>query len=157
MSALAASAVAMRPMREEDLSAVIAIERSAYEFPWTPGIFLDCLRAGYPCWLLARGAEILGYSVLSVGAEEAHLLNLCVAPAYQGQGHGGRLLARMLDLARWHAARRVYLEVRPSNPVAVGLYHRTGFNEIGTRTDYYPAKNGREDAVVMAKELLPPE
>jgi ribosomal-protein-alanine N-acetyltransferase len=146
---------ALRPMQLDDLAQIAEIETAAYEFPWTRGIFRDCLSAGYNAWVLARGARIIGYGILSVGMQEAHLLNLCIAPSEQGLGHGQRLLKRMLDLARWHEAQRVFLEVRPSNQHAVALYEHTGFNEVGRRPGYYPARRGREDAMVMALELLP--
>ena len=149
--------LALRPMRLDDLPRVMEIETAAYPFPWTRGVFRDCLSAGYHCWVLAGDMQVVGYGVLSVAAREAHLLNLCVAPAAQGQGHGQRLLRRMLDLARWHEAQRVFLEVRPSNPRAIALYEHAGFNEIGRRRGYYPTARGREDAVVMALELLAPE
>ena len=145
-----------RAMRREDLEAISRIELSAYPFPWTFGIFRDCLAAGYECWVLERSAEIIGYGVLSVAGGEAHILNLCVAPAEQGRGHGRRILSRMLDLARWHRAERVFLEVRPSNTTAIALYDSAGFNEIGKRPNYYPGSRGREDAIVMAMELLAP-
>lgn len=145
-----------RAMRRDDLEAISRIELSAYAYPWTFGIFRDCLAAGYECWVLERSAEIIGYGVLSVGGGEAHILNLCVAPAEQGRGHGRRLLARLLDLARWHRSERVFLEVRPSNATAIALYESAGFNEIGKRPNYYPGKRGREDALVMAMELLAP-
>lgn len=144
-------------MRQTDVEAVASIEKRAYPFPWSPGIFRDCLRAGHHCWLLEAGANLLGFAVLSAAAGEAHLLNLCIAPEYQGRGHGRRLLKRMLDLARWHAATQVFLEVRPSNPGAIALSRSEGFNEIGMRPNYYPAAKGREDAIVMAIELLTPE
>lgn len=144
----------LRPMRQEDVAEVSRIESSAYEFPWTEGIFRDCLRAGYGCWVLALDAEIAGYGVLSVAAGEVHLLNVCVAPRLQGEGHGRRLMKRLIDLARWHRAQRIFLEVRPSNPRAIRLYHDLGFNEIGRRPNYYPARQGREDALVLALELL---
>ncbi len=147
----------MRPMQREDLTAVSAIESRAYAFYWNPGIFSDCLKAGHACWVLADETIIYGYGVLSSGAGEAHILNLCVAPEYQGMGHGRRIMRRLLDLARWLGAERVFLEVRPSNPVALRLYESGGFNEVGRRPRYYPAKNGREDAIVMALELLPPD
>lgn len=145
---------AMRAMRDADLDCIVEIEQRAYPFPWTPGIFRDCLRAGYGCWVLERGDRIIGYGILSVAAGEAHVLNVCVDPQAQGEGHGRRLVKRLLDLARWHRAERVYLEVRPSNPRAIALYHDLGFNEIGRRPNYYPAANGREDAIVMAIELI---
>ncbi|HVH33254.1 MAG TPA: ribosomal protein S18-alanine N-acetyltransferase [Tahibacter sp.] len=145
----------MRPLRLEEVVEVAAVEARAYEFPWSEGIFRDCLRAGYNCWVLVREQAIIGYGVLSVAAGEAHVLNVCVAPEVQGEGHGRRLMRRLMDLARWHGAERIFLEVRPSNPRAMQLYHTLGFNEIGRRPNYYPAKNGREDAIVMALELLP--
>lgn len=144
-------------MRQADIDAVSDIEKRSYVFPWTPGIFRDCLRAGHQCWVLEGGASLLGYGVLSAAAGEAHILNLCIAPEYQGRGHGRRLLRRLVDLARWHQAQQVFLEVRPSNPAAIALYRDEGFNEIGHRPNYYPAAKGREDAIVMALELLPPE
>jgi ribosomal-protein-alanine N-acetyltransferase len=157
VSALPIPAVQFRPMRQVDVPQVAAIETRAYAFPWTAGIFRDCLAAGHHCWVAESVDGLLGYGVLSVGADEAHLLNLCVDPATQRRGLGRRLLKRMVDLARWHLADRIFLEVRPSNPVAIALYHSEGFNEIGRRPRYYPAKDGREDAIVMAMELLPPE
>jgi ribosomal-protein-alanine N-acetyltransferase len=147
----------MRMMREDDLDQVAAIEAQGYEYPWTLGIFRDCLRAGYQCWVLVQGIEVIGYGVLTVAAGEAHVLNVCVDAAQQGNGQGTRLMRRLIDLARWHRAQRIFLEVRPSNVRAVKLYHQLGFNEIGKRPNYYPAKRGREDALVMAMELLPEE
>ena len=146
-----------RAMRVEDLDQVAAIEVASYEYPWTLGIFRDCLRAGYNCWVLANAAEVIGYGVLTVAAGEAHVLNVCVAPDQQGGGFGKRLMQRLIDVARWHRAERIFLEVRPSNVRAIKLYDQLGFNEIGKRPNYYPAKRGREDAIVMALELLPPE
>lgn len=144
----------VRPMREEDLPAVLAIELRAYPYPWTEGIFRDCIKAGYSLWVLDSHDGLIGYGVLSAAGGEAHILNLCVDPLRQGQGHGRRLLTRLLDLARWHRVERVFLEVRPSNTHAIALYHRSGFCEIGQRPNYYPARWGREDAVVMAREML---
>lgn len=146
----------LRPMRDTDLDAVMAIEQRAYPFPWTRGIFRDCLRADYPAWVLERDRVLIGYGVLSIAADEAHVLNVCAAPEVQGQGHGRRMLRALLQIARGRGARRVFLEVRPSNRTAIRLYHAEGFNEIGRRPRYYPAVDGREDAIVMAMELLPP-
>lgn len=144
----------IRAMQETDLDEVMAIEIRAYEFPWTQGIFRDCLRGGYSCWVLQRGPRTIGYGVLSNQAGEAHILNVCIAPEAQGRGHGRHLLKRLIDIARYHHAERVFLEVRPSNPHAIALYDAMGFNEIGRRPRYYPAKDGREDAIVMAQELF---
>jgi [ribosomal protein S18]-alanine N-acetyltransferase len=144
----------LRVMREDDLEQVMAIERRAYPFPWTAGIFRDCLRAGYPAWVLQDGGAIIGYGVLSLAAGEAHVLNICIAPEVQRGGHGRRLLRALLRIAQGHGAERVFLEVRPSNPHAIALYQDEGFNEIGRRPRYYPARSGREDAIVMAIELF---
>jgi ribosomal-protein-alanine N-acetyltransferase len=149
------SLLSLRPMREDDLAAVQMIESRAYEFPWTVGIFRDCLRADYPAWVLHDGNRIAGYFLMSIAAGEAHVLNICVAPELQGQGHGRRLLHALLQMARGRQVSRVFLEVRPSNANAIALYFDEGFNEIGRRPRYYPAKDGREDALVMAMELLP--
>jgi ribosomal-protein-alanine N-acetyltransferase len=156
LAAAAAQAVpaALRPMREEDLDTVMEIERRAYPFPWTRGIFRDCLRAGYPAWVLDAAGTIAGYGLLSVAAGEAHILNVCADPGLQRQGHGRRLLRALLQQARGRGAQRVFLEVRPSNPAAIALYHAEGFNEIGRRPRYYPAAHGREDAIVMALEFV---
>ena len=150
-------AAALRPMREADVDAVFDIERRAYEFPWTAGIFRDCLRADYIAWVLERDGVLLGYFLMSLAAGEAHVLNICVAPGQQGQGLGRRMLRSLVHLARARGAQRIFLEVRPSNRGAIALYDQEGFNEIGRRPRYYPARDGREDALVMAMELLPPE
>ncbi|MGA7801003.1 MAG: ribosomal protein S18-alanine N-acetyltransferase [Gammaproteobacteria bacterium] len=143
----------MRPMVENDLMAIMEIERRAYEFPWTLGIFRDCLRVGYCCWVYERGAVIEGYGVMSVAAGESHILNLCVRPESQGEGIGRRMLRHLMDLAHRHEAEMVLLEVRPSNAAAVHLYESIGFNEVGVRRNYYPSKRGREDALILACAL----
>ena len=152
---VAASAPTLRPMRDADLDEVMRIEVRAYPFPWTRGIFRDCLHANYPMWVQERAGCMVGYGVLSIAADEAHVLNLCTSPDHEGEGLGRRMLQALLRIARGHGAQRVFLEVRPSNPRAIALYERNGFNEIGRRPRYYPAHDGREDAIVMAMELLP--
>ena len=145
----------LRRLREADIDAVMQIELRAYPFPWTPGNFRDCLRAGYAMWVLEDEAGLVGYAAASVQAGEAHLLNLCIDPELQSRGQGRRLLRAMRQVARGQGAERMFLEVRPSNPQAIALYHDEGFNEIGRRPRYYPDHDGRrEDAIVMAMELL---
>jgi len=148
-----AAARLLRPLRAQDVPAVLSIERRAYPFPWSEGIFRDCLRAGHLCWRLLQHEALIGYGILSVGADEAHLLNLCIAPDVQGHGHGRWLLRALIERAR-PRAQRMFLEVRASNRHAMALYDSEGFNEIGRRPRYYPTLNGREDAIVMAMELL---
>jgi len=145
----------LRPLREEDLPAIVAIERRAFSHPWTHGMFRNCLDARYSCWRLLQDEALTGYGILSLGADEAHVLNLCVEPGAHGRGHGRWLLRALLDIARTRRAQRVFLEVRTSAANAIHLYRSEGFNEIGRRPRYYPARNGREDAIVMAMELLP--
>lgn len=149
MVAVARPASQMRLMRMDDLDAVAAVEQVSYDFPWTRGIFADCIKIGHPCWVLCVEQALAGYGILSVGAGEAHVLNLCIAGAYRGRGLGRHLLGRLLDVSRWSGAQRVFLEVRPSNLLAKTLYESTGFREIGRRPRYYPATDGREDAIVM--------
>lgn len=143
----------IRPMHADDVAAVFAVEHRAYRFPWTLGIFHDCLRVGYSCWVLEVGGRIVGHSVLSSGAGEAHLLNICVEPAEQGRGYGRHFLMHMVDVARGHKADTLFLEVRPSNRAAIALYESAGFNQVGHRRDYYPAVKGREDALIFARVL----
>ena len=140
-------------MREHDLPAIGLIEASAYEFPWSQTLFADCLRAGYCCWTLLVEEAIAGYGILSIAAGEAHLLNLCVAPTHQRQGHARALLHWLLELARGHGVEVVFLEVRPSNLAAIALYREEGFVEIGVRRNYYPARGGRENALVYTLRL----
>ncbi|WP_295378667.1 ribosomal protein S18-alanine N-acetyltransferase [uncultured Stenotrophomonas sp.] len=146
--------VSLRALRESDLTVVMAIEVRGYPFPWTRGIFVDCLRAGYPGLVMERDGELIGYGMLSIAADEAHVLNICIDPLTQSRGLGRQLLRALVQLASDRGAQRVFLEVRPSNTPALALYHSEGFNEIGRRPRYYPAAQGREDAVVMAIELV---
>jgi [ribosomal protein S18]-alanine N-acetyltransferase len=153
VAAVVKPVIQVRGMRADDLATVSAMENASYDFPWSAGIFTDCVKAGHPCWVLCVDQDIAGYGILSMGAGEAHVLNLCIGPDFRGRGLGRHLLGRLLDIARWNGAERVFLEVRPSNPLAKTLYESVGFNEIGRRPRYYPAKNGREDAIVMALDM----
>jgi ribosomal-protein-alanine N-acetyltransferase len=136
-----------------DLDTVMDIESHAYDFPWTQGIFRDCLRVGYCCWCYENDGLIQGYGVMNVAAGESHILNITVRPESQRQGIGGKLMKHFLQLARRHEADTVMLEVRPSNKLAISLYEKLGFNEIGVRRNYYPADEGREDALILALSL----
>jgi ribosomal-protein-alanine N-acetyltransferase len=144
---------ALRPMRAEDLDSIMAIELRAYEFPWTTGIFQDCLRHGYCMWLYEDQGDVMAYGVMQVAAGEAHLLNLCVAPEQRRSGLGRRLLLHLIEIARRHGADTFLLEVRPSNHAALELYRAQHFNEVGLRRNYYPTSDGREDALILARAL----
>jgi ribosomal-protein-alanine acetyltransferase len=142
------------PMLAEDIAEVLSIEVAAYEFPWTHGNFVDSLRAGHSAWTMrGSGGRLLGYAVMMIAIDEAHLLNLTVSPARRRLGLGWCLLEAMAENARGYGARSMLLEVRPSNGGALNMYARYGFVRIGTRRGYYPARDGREDAVVMRVPL----
>jgi ribosomal-protein-alanine N-acetyltransferase len=140
---------AIRVMRETDVAEVVAIERSSYQFPWSDGIFRDCLRVGYTCRVATLGRQVAGYGVMSVGAGEAHILNLCVGEAFRCRGLGRRLLALLVERAGAAGMKEAFLEVRPSNTAAIRLYLAHGFEQVGTRRAYYQAAGGREDAAVL--------
>ena len=142
-----------RLMTEHDLPVILDIEQRSYEFPWTEGIFHDCLRFGYSSWVIEIDRRIIGYAVMSLAVQECHILNLCVEPEFRGSGIGRRLLEQLFTIARARKADTVFLEVRTTNTQALSLYFSEGFNEIGTRRNYYPALIGREDAIILAKTL----
>jgi len=144
----------IRALRTADLDAVMAIEFASYPFPWTRGIFTECLRIGYGCHGLQVGTELVGYAIHNWAAGESHLLNLCVHPQWQRQGYGSLLLEQAIKHARNQDCTTMFLEVRPSNPDAERLYARRGFNRIGIRPGYYRAEEGREDAVVMQLRII---
>jgi len=149
MSAVLKDAPQLAPMAEADLDAVLVIERAVYTHPWTRGNFADSLRARYQCRTWRQGGTLLGYFVLLAAAGEAHLLNLSIAPAWQRRGHGSALLREAMRVAREDGAKKVFLEVRPSNLAGKALYERFGFRKIALRRGYYPAQGGREDALVL--------
>jgi ribosomal-protein-alanine N-acetyltransferase len=145
----------VRPMRGADVPAIRIIERASYEYPWSERIFRDCLRVGYRAWIAtALESPVVGYCLLSIAAGESHVLNLCVAPAARGQGIAGQLLAVMIAQAETENAEVMRLEVRPSNKTARRLYKRIGFKRIATRPNYYPARGGREDALLLSLRLI---
>ncbi len=145
--------VHVRPMTHEDLSLVSDIERRSYEFPWSHGVFRDCLLAGYRCVVLDRDDRVAGYAILSVAAGEAHILNLCVDPIHRAHGYGEQLLDEILGHARGSDVAEIFLEVRPTNENAIALYKKKGFHQIAKRPEYYQADPGREDAAVFSKKL----
>lgn len=147
--------VLTRTMVHDDLSMVSDIERRAYDFPWSHGVFRDCLLAGYNCIVLERDEQVAGYAILSIAAGEAHVLNLCVDPDYRRLGYGDRLLDEILRRALAAGVKEVFLEVRLTNVHALSLYRKKGFRQIANRRAYYQAKDGREDAAVLSLVLKP--
>jgi ribosomal-protein-alanine N-acetyltransferase len=153
MSALPRTQVSYRPMRAEDLAAVAALEKSLYAFPWSVGNFRDSVNAGYDCWVACADGRVIGYAVLMVALDEAHLLNIAIAAGWQNQGLGRTFLEFVLGVARGAKCQIVYLEVRPSNLSARHLYRKMGFQQIAIRPSYYPAVAGREDALFLGITL----
>lgn len=147
--------VHVRGMTYDDLTSVSDIERRSYDFPWSHGVFRDCLLAGYVCLVLDRDDQVIGYTILSVAAAEAHILNLCVDPGFRGLGYGERLLNELVDRARHAEVDAIFLEVRPSNANALALYRKKGFRKIAKRPAYYQSKQGREDADVLSLQIRP--
>jgi [ribosomal protein S18]-alanine N-acetyltransferase len=153
MSAQLKLHLSLRPMQLDDLDAIMQIEPTIYSHPWTRGNFSDSLNSGYSAWVLEEKDEMIGYALLMLVMDEAHLLNLSIAKHRQKQGLGRYLLEHMLKIARSHNAANMFLEVRTSNISAIALYENMGFCEMAVRRGYYPAKAGREDAVLMGLAL----
>jgi [ribosomal protein S18]-alanine N-acetyltransferase len=142
------------PLTPQRLNEIMAIEREAYEHPWTRGNFLDSLHSGYQAQILCAGSVVLGYFVAMKGVDEVHLLNLTVAPRQQREGWGRVMLDALALWARGQGAQWLWLEVRVSNTRAQRIYERQGYRRVGERKRYYPAAHGRrEDAVVMSLKL----
>ena len=150
----------IRRLTVEDVDRIYQIEMLAYPFPWSRGLFVECLRAGYSLFGLQLGKDLAGYTIISWAAGEAHLLNLCIHPDWQHRGYGSLLLEYAINHVVRHGNEAMYLEVRTSNTRAAQLYRNRGFKVIGSRRSYYQAGDGREDAIVMrlafrSKEDLP--
>ena len=143
-------------MGHDDVAQVSDIERRSYQFPWSHGVFRDCLLAGYHCLIVEREGTVVGYGILSVAAGEAHILNLCVDPRFRNLGYGEQLLDEILERAAHAEVREIFLEVRPSNEKAMALYRKKGFRLIASRPGYYQASGGREDASVLSKLVRKP-
>lgn len=142
-----------RKMRHSDLDLVAANEAAVNAHPWSKRVFIDCLRAGYQCWVLANKQRIVAHAVMSVAVGECHLLTLCVHPDFQRQGYARKLFNLLLDRAVKIGATECFLEVRESNDGAISLYRAMGFVRISRRKNYYPAHAGREDALIMSRSL----
>lgn len=140
-------------MRMTDLADVAQLERSLYAFPWSLGNFRDSLTAGYDCWTVTHGETVIGYAILMIALDEAHLLNFAIASEWQSRGIGRGFLDHMVGVARNAGCAIVYLEVRPSNLAARHLYRKAGFQQIAIRPEYYPSVNGREDALFLGLSL----
>ena len=143
----------LRPMAEADLPRIHRIELASYEYPWSLGNFTDSMSAGYSMWVREAEGEVIGYYAMMAAAGEAHLLNLTIAPIWRRHGLGRDLLDHCLARARDHKAESLFLEVRASNTAAIALYRSSGFADLAVRRGYYPARGGREDALIMKRDL----
>ena len=156
LAAPALPQVEFRPLRDADLASVATIEADVYVFPWTIGNFRDSLLSDYQCTGCWAGPDLIGYAIVMTALDEAHLLNIAVANAWQSRGIGSHFLQYLIDEARSRKLDMLYLEVRPSNIAGRRMYERFGFRELGLRRDYYPAVTGREDALFLGIALSPP-
>ncbi len=146
----------VRQMQEADVSDVIVIECGSYSFPWTEGIFKDCLRVGYRCLVLELNGVLAGYAILAIAAQECHILNFCIAREHRGCGMGRAFMEYLLEEIMSANVKVAHLEVRPSNIIANNLYISLGFEQIGIRKSYYPTVDGREDALILALTFQQP-
>jgi ribosomal-protein-alanine N-acetyltransferase len=145
-----------RDLQAADLDAIMAIELACYEFPWSRGNFADSIAEGYRCQGLFMAGQLLGYSIAMRGVDEAHLLNIAVAPACQGQKLAVVLLHQLCAWARLQPLDWLWLEVRLSNVRAQKLYRDYGMHTVGQRKNYYQTATGHEDALMMSYALAPP-
>lgn len=143
----------LRDMSASDIDDVLRIEQQVHAHPWTRGNFSDALASGYVCKVAELSGETMGYAVLMQGVDDAELLDIGIAAQHQRRSFGRAVLEEMLRLAHALGKQRVVLEVRASNEAAIGLYRALGFTQIGLRRAYYPADNGREDAILMERKL----
>ena len=154
MSAVLQPQARLEPLTEALLEAVLRVEQCAYSHPWTRGNFLDSIQTGYQLQALMGEDTLLGYFVAMEGVQEAHLLNITVAPEHQGQGWARVMLDALSLWARGRGAQWLWLEVRASNARAMHVYQAYGYRRVGERKNYYPADHlRREDAIVMSLKL----
>ena len=154
MNALLKPRIEMLPMCQSDLDEVLAIEYSVCPFPWSRANFADSMASGYSCWVCRMDSRLVGYFVLMLAVDDAHLLTISIAEKHQRMGLGARLLRHAMRVGRDSGAKSFLLEVRPSNEKGLAIYRHFGFQQIGVRRGYYPAEKGREDALVLTHPLL---
>jgi [ribosomal protein S18]-alanine N-acetyltransferase len=142
-----------RAIHDDDIAAVALIERDVYVFPWSAGNFRDSLLSGYQCWGCWADGKLIGYAIILVSLDEAHLLNFAVSRGWQSQGVGMRFLTFVINESKRMNCEMLYLEVRPSNVIGRRLYERFGFQQLGLRRNYYPATSGREDALFLGLNI----
>lgn len=145
------SELIVRSMQMEDIEAVSVIENSVYYAPWPKLAFSSSIGL-YPAFVIENNTQILGYCIFSMTKEEAHILNLVIAPAFQAQGLGRILLQFVLDFLEQHQITRISLEVAQNNLAAIRLYESHGFKPKGQRKKYYQTPEGLIDALILVYE-----
>lgn len=145
--------IVLQPILESDIDSIVEIENESHLHPWSKSVFRDCLRVSYICDMYTDNGEILVYGIMSVAVGEAHIFNVCVNKKYRRKGYGEKMMEHLIERAKNKNAKTAFLEVRPSNEVAISLYEKLGFTITGKRKDYYPTENGREDAIIMSLKL----
>ena len=145
--------LALAPMTVDDLDEVLEIERLSFKTPWSRAAFrYEIVQNRVArCVVVRTEGAIAGYLCLWEIGHEIHVTNLAVHPHRRGQGLARALLHAMLEDARSRGVTLAFLEVRPSNTEALGLYESLGFSVIGRRKGYY--FDTGEDALVMETRL----
>ncbi len=142
----------IRPMTEDDLEAVTAMEQELFSDPWPLSAFLDDVMSEYSHpFVVQMDGEVAAYAILWIGVDEGHLTNIAVGRKYQRKSIAKRLLSYILRFAAESGLTQIILEVRPSNTPAIFLYESFGFARLGVRKRYY--RNPVEDCLVMKKEI----
>lgn len=147
----------IRKMTVADVPAVCVLDQKVDLAPWSEKVVSDCIRVGYECWVLTVELQVVGFGIISYGANEAHLLKISISPEHHRQGLGQKMLQHLMSMAKIHGSDELFLEVRASNTPAIALYQKFHFVEIGLRKGYYPANEAlgvpKEDAITMALPL----
>ncbi len=143
----------LRKYHANDLPRLLEIENEVQLSPWPPEVFKQTLARDNTCWVIEKDQQVAAFIIISAITGEIHILNLCVSRADQRSGYGQQLLRYVLQQAVQEKCLFAYLEVRRSNQAAIALYEKMDFVQIGERRGYYPAVNGREDALIFAKDL----
>lgn len=141
----------IRSLVKADLDRVATIANQFQNNSWSKDTFADCLKANYLGWVVTDEQEVIqGFLVILCNAQECQILNIGVAPEQQRCGYGRQLLEHLFNFLKTHPVKQILLEVRESNQAARSLYEKMGFQQVGLRKNYYPAVNGRENALVLA-------
>jgi ribosomal-protein-alanine N-acetyltransferase len=141
-------------LNETPLETIMDIEEACHSFPWSAKTMQSCLGGRYYNAGLLLSNELVGFYIAEQVGPDHTLMDICVAPEYQGQGYAKQLMLHLLEQAQERQAENCFLEVRESNLSAIAVYQKFDFSEVGLRKNYYPAKEGKEHAVLMARSFF---